>query len=708
MPLPFRETISRNREKHSGLTQYVRRLALDWRLWTRPAFGASVKMEYSEFTTGIFRPLLSPKLLKASRRAWLDSVAKLMLAALLYFTTGLLGLLVPFSSGHVSPVWPASGLAIAAVVLWGYEVLPGIALGALLINFLHSVPLLPSIGIAVGNSVSALFGVYVLRRGRVLLSFPRVRDAVGLVAAALISPLVAASAGVTCLFLTHMSPWSGSPTAWRVWWMGDAAGVLIATPIFFLYRDFIETLKGPRRFQLLALAAGLIAASMAVFWRTGLGRRDDVLAFVVFPFVLWAAVRFRAAGATFMTSLVVAIAVLGAAQGTGPFVKHNLSHNVILLQVFIAVLSATGLVLGAFITECKQIEERLLEQALLLDLANDATIVRTIDDRITFWNRGAEKLYGWTRQEVLGKPIHEILESEVPQPLDEIKKHVLRDGNWEGELIHSTRDGRRIIVASRWSLWRSKEGKPLGFLQLNTDVTERKEAEQNLRALSGRLLKVQDDERRRIARELHDSLGQYLTAVKIELDLLAKSDCAISAEDLREPVRFVEEAIAETRTISHLLHPPLLDEAGFASAARWYVEGFSKRSGIKARLTIPVQLPRLPQNMETALFRILQESLVNVHRHSGTHSADIHLTITNFDLVLVIKDYGRGIPAQVLQHFAKAGTDTGVGLAGIRERVKELGGTFGLDSNSHGTIMTVTVPLSSVSETTQGGPNSKG
>ena len=380
----------------------------------------------------------------------------------------------------------------------------------------------------------------------------------------------------------------------------------------------------------------------------------------------------------------------------------------ILLQVFIAVLSATGLVLGAFITEHKQIEERLLEQALLLDLANDATIVRTIDDRITFWNRGAEKLYGWRRQEVLGKPIHEILESELPQPLDEIKKQVLRDGNWEGELIYSTRDGRHITVASRWSLWQSKEGKLLGFLQLNTDVTERKEADENLRALSGRLLKVQDDERRRFARELHDSLGQYLTAAKIELDLLAKSDRPITAEELGEPVRFVEEAIAETRTISHLLHPPLLDEAGFASAARWYVEGFSKRSGIEARLTIPVQLPRLPQNVETALFRILQESLINVHRHSGTRSAEIHLTIADFDLVLVIEDYGRGIPAHVLQHFNKTGTDTGFGLAGIRERVKELGGTLGLDSNSHGTTMTVTVPISSVSETTQVGLNSKG
>ena len=140
-------------------------------------------MEYSEFTTGIFRPLLSPKQLKAGSRAWLDPVAKLILAGLLYFTAGWLGLLVPFTSGNVSPVWPASGVAIALVVLWGYEVLPGIALGALLVNFLHSVPLLPSIGIAAGNSASALFGVYVLRRGRVLLSLPRLRDAVGFVAA---------------------------------------------------------------------------------------------------------------------------------------------------------------------------------------------------------------------------------------------------------------------------------------------------------------------------------------------------------------------------------------------------------------------------------------------------------------------------------------------------------------------------------------------
>src|SRR5689334_9654863 len=145
-----------------------------------------------------------------------------------------------------------------------------------------------------------------------------------------------------------------------------------------------------------------------------------------------------------------------------------------------------------------------------------------------------------------------------------------------------------------------------------------------LRRLSVKLLRVQDEERRRIARELHDSLGQYLTAAKINLDVLArtKGDGAY----LREAQQLIDRAISDTRTLSHLLHPPLLDEAGFISAARWYVEGFGKRSGIRTSLEIPDGFDRLPSEVETALFRILQEALTNVHRHSGSRSVEIRLT----------------------------------------------------------------------------------
>ena len=213
-----------------------------------------------------------------------------------------------------------------------------------------------------------------------------------------------------------------------------------------------------------------------------------------------------------------------------------------------------------------------------------------------------------------------------------------------------------------------------------------------LRLLSARLLRVQDEERRRIARELHDSLGQYLTAAKINLDVLARSGHNGSAS-VRETAELIDRAIADTRTLSHLLHPPLLDEAGFVAAAKWYVQGFGKRSGMAAELKIPENFRRLPANIETVLFRVLQESLTNVHRHSRSRSVRVRLATRAHAITLSIQDHGKGIPPETLNRFRKNGTNVGVGLAGMRERIKELGGTLTIQSDSSGTVLKVQIPL---------------
>jgi signal transduction histidine kinase len=214
-----------------------------------------------------------------------------------------------------------------------------------------------------------------------------------------------------------------------------------------------------------------------------------------------------------------------------------------------------------------------------------------------------------------------------------------------------------------------------------------------LRRLSVKLIGVQDEERRRIARELHDSLGQDLTAAKITLDMLAQEQEAESAY-LGEARKLVDRCISDTRTLSHLLHPPLLDEAGFVSAARWYVEGFGRRSGIATKLELPEHLRRLPRGSETALFRILQEALTNVHRHSGSRAVDVCVTETQDKVILAVKDYGMGVPREVLDRFWKTG-NVGVGLAGIRERLKELGGSLEIESNLDGTLLRATIPIPS-------------
>jgi signal transduction histidine kinase len=214
-----------------------------------------------------------------------------------------------------------------------------------------------------------------------------------------------------------------------------------------------------------------------------------------------------------------------------------------------------------------------------------------------------------------------------------------------------------------------------------------------LQRLSVKLLRVQDEERRRIARELHDSLGQDLTAAKISLDMLAQ-DPNPNSGHLRDARALVDRSISDTRTLSHLLHPPLLDEAGFISAARWYVEGFGQRSGIAARLSLPDRALRLPRRTETALFRILQEALTNVHRHSGSRAVDVCVLADEQKVVLSVKDYGMGVPREVLDRFWKTG-NVGVGLAGIRERLKELGGSLEIESNLDGSLLRATIPISS-------------
>jgi signal transduction histidine kinase len=221
----------------------------------------------------------------------------------------------------------------------------------------------------------------------------------------------------------------------------------------------------------------------------------------------------------------------------------------------------------------------------------------------------------------------------------------------------------------------------------------RKNAE-SYRTLSARILELQDVERRRIARELHDSIGQYLAALKINIGQLQRRDSGIAPhmqQRVAESLDLAERVIGEIRTISHLLHPPLLDELGFHSAARWYTEEFAKRSGVKVELKFEEITKRLPKAAELVLFRVLQETLTNVHRHSKAARVEVEVVCIDDDVVLKVQDDGQGIPAHIMDGF-RAGEAGGIGLAGMRERVAELGGTLEVESSLDGTTITATLP----------------
>ena len=373
------------------------------------------------------------------------------------------------------------------------------------------------------------------------------------------------------------------------------------------------------------------------------------------------------------------------------------------------------------VTDQKQRDAERVKQAGLLDLSFNAVILRDMEDRITYWNKGAEELYGFTREESLGQVTHTLLQTKFPEPVELIRERFRHEGRWQGELCHACKDGRLVTVISRWALTRDPDTNSDLIMEANINITPTKEAEkqlqnlvqtletriaertqeleqatEKLRELSAKLLRTQDEERRRIARELHDGVGQLLAAMNMNFSNLRNEVDGLGEEACRcveENVTLVEQASQEIRTISHLLHPPLLDVMGLESALRWYVDGYSERS----KITVDMQLTPgfsdgLPRDFALSLFRVVQECLTNIHRHSESASAHIVVRRSSGEITLGISDDGKGIPLEI-QSKISSGASSGVGLRGIRERIRQFGGRLEVHSGEGGTQVIATLPL---------------
>jgi len=283
------------------------------------------------------------------------------------------------------------------------------------------------------------------------------------------------------------------------------------------------------------------------------------------------------------------------------------------------------------------------------------------------------------------------------------------------------RDGTETPIDDSAAPIRSASGKISGVVMVFHDVTRQRQAEVQLRAsnrelsevrdnlekrvqertaelaaanedlrqLSARLLYVQDEERRRLARELHDSVGQLLAAIGMNLGVVRSQSDKLDARGARavsENAQLVEQVSREIRTISHLLHPPLLEIAGLASALRWYIDGFSERSKIKVDVEIPDDFERLPNETELAIFRIVQECLTNIHRHSGSETAAVFISQEASRLIVQVEDHGEGMPREKQRELTESNR-SGVGFGGMRERVRQLGGTLEVKSQATGTTV---------------------
>ena len=340
------------------------------------------------------------------------------------------------------------------------------------------------------------------------------------------------------------------------------------------------------------------------------------------------------------------------------------------------------------------------------------------DGHIVSWNTGAQRLKGYFGAEIIGKHFSCFYPPEDLQagkPGMELRV-AAKEGRIEDEGWRVRKDGSRFWASVIITAIRDETGQLIGFGKVTRDFTERMQAQEalrqeiaerreaqrklydsetSLRRLSRHLLRTQDEERRRIGRELHDSLGQSLAAMKINLDSLASivSPDDSAGQKVAECIQLTESSLKEVRTISYLLYPPMLEEMGLMSAIPWYLDGFSARSGIKTTFDVRADFGRLSRDAELALFRVLQESLTNLHRHSGSQTAHIRLSAEKETVILEIKDCGIGIAPRPSEQSSGNGMGTpGVGLRGMTERMLQLGGRLELISTAEGTTVRAVVP----------------
>jgi PAS domain S-box-containing protein len=391
---------------------------------------------------------------------------------------------------------------------------------------------------------------------------------------------------------------------------------------------------------------------------------------------------------------------------------------------------AYGVVLD--VTERKKVEEELSlsRQRLMIALAASGTGTYRVDPQTNaflYLERNLKELLGLGPDENIPS-CEEFLKHVHPDDLPAVRAELARsraEGDFQLEYRVLLPDGHVRWLYDRGQLMPDPSSGAPGMVGACTDITERKHAEdelklvheqlearvnqrtaelrtaeEGLRTLSNRLMQLQDEERRRIARELHDSSGQALAALSMSLCMVEREKDKLSergARNISDGTRLVRELSQELRTMSHLLHPPLLDEAGLESALRWFVEGFAQRSGIRMDLELAPELGRLSNEMEIAIFRVVQESLTNVHRHSESKTARVRVSRDSRQVTLEICDSGRGLPSN---GKTQGPALPGVGIQGMRERVRQLGGTFEIQSSKGRTIVRAVIPTSAAEGST--------
>lgn len=664
----------------------------------------------------------------------LKYIAKLLILAIIYHLAARLGLKMAYVQPNTSPVWPPTGIAIAALLLFGYDLWPGISLGVLLGSLLTGAPFNLALGMTLGNTLEALAIAYCLQR---FVDFRpdinRVQDVISLLGVSFFGTMISATIGTMTLMLTGFGDWGYFQTIWITWWVGDLLGALVVAPVLLVWvrpspflanrRSYIE---GAIQLTLLGLITWYVFSN-----QPPVGILHQALLYVIFPFTIWAALRSGQRGATTAILLVSGIAIWGTAGGMGPFSMESKNDSLVLLQTFMGVVSLTMLILAAATIERRKTAEALHQR--VNDLATLSDSSRTFLDNFetvrlykTICKLAVERLgldVAWVETiDPVTPPaaVYGLAQSKLPtlkgiweegkgfdhqnsvivRTIDDLQDH---DQNYQAygafPLIFGGKPIGLLKILSRDKLFFSEDRLPLiqSFANLaavaiqNTWLFgEVQTSNKQLHALSQRLMKAQEEERLHLSREIHDESGQLLSALTVQLGLLEREAGHLGIVDQR--IADLKHTANEIQNNLHQLavnlRPASLDHLGLVTALQQYVEEYNRQYDIVVEFeAIGLRGKRLRQDVETALFRVVQESLTNVALHAQATRVDVLINIRNDHIIAIIEDDGIGftpISPTIESHL---------GLFGMRERVEMLGGKLTIESSpGKGTAVSVEVP----------------
>lgn len=652
---------------------------------------------------------------------------------IIYHLAARLGLLMANVQPNTSPVWPPTGIAIAALLLFGIKYWPGIILGLIFGYLFNNTPFNVLIGLAIGNSLEAIAAAYLLGRFKNFHnSLDRIQDVFGLTIVAALTTTISATVGVITLLLTSSGILPVVWTIWYTWWIGDFMGALVITPFLLVWFTQWPIRWNPKKaLEGIIVLFLLLIVTGYVFTNQAIGRvTHEALLYLIFPFVIYIALRFTQLGAVNAVTLVSGIAIYGTVIGSGPLVRNSLNESLILLQTFMGVVTLTALTLAATTQQRQNAEEALQHRVNDLAKLNDSsstflgifetplvyeTVCRFAVEKfglnaawIELINGGENDRcitapYGTTEKQISmiklmlkdpeqipGLPERKSYQYSIQDKVSSLTNFPLRlAGKRIGQLALVSNDPQ-FFTTDRMILLDSYANLAAVAIQNTWSLDQVKSGNERLHALSHRLMDVQESERLHLSRELHDESGQVLSAMMVQLGLLERD--VESPEMVRKHADELKHIAADVLSNLHemavRLRPASLDHLGLVTALEQFISDFGRQHNVDIQFeSVGFSGLRHPIEIETALFRVVQESLTNVLLHAQATRVDVVLSQRKKSLNVIVEDNGVGfIPENVAEHSR-------LGLFGMRERVEMLGGKLSIESGiGKGTTIQVEVP----------------